>query len=93
MFGNRETPLVVTFIGWRRKMATCLVVAVHRHGIPGAFMTYFQYTAGQDFFHHNPSQPDAVLNDLDEFPKSLSLDETLSRQTSDWMPGMLFFPG
>ena len=60
--------------GW-----TCLVVAdCTGHGIPGAFMTLIASTlldrisSIKDF-----SQPDTILNDLDEFlQKSLSLDET-----------------
>ncbi len=60
--------------GW-----TCLVVAdCTGHGIPGAFMTLISSTLLDRISSiKDLSQPDAVLNDLDEFlQKSLSLDET-----------------
>ena len=60
--------------GW-----TCLVVAdCTGHGIPGAFMTLISSTLLDRISSiKDLSQPDTVLNDLDEFlQKSLSLDET-----------------
>ncbi len=60
--------------GW-----TCLVVAdCTGHGIPGAFMTLISSTLLDRISSiKDLSQPDAILNDLDEFlQKSLSLDET-----------------
>ena len=60
--------------GW-----TCLVVAdCTGHGIPGAFMTLISSTLLDRISSiKDLSQPDTILNDLDEFlQKSLSLDDT-----------------
>ena len=63
----------------KKKGWTCLVVAdCTGHGIPGAFMTLISSTLLDRISSiKDLSQPDAILNDLDEFlQKSLSLDET-----------------